>query len=402
MHRWLALLFVPLVSILACGGGGGGGGSSEGGGAPPAGAGSYRVGAHYYLWFPQKFREGTLRARLAPPQEPELGGYSSTSVPVVEQHISWAKQYGIDFFTLTWSPTKTEFNSVISNTFLKARNIGDIQFALFYGVGDLGGGTGIIDEPSKVLFYRDLDYFADNFFHHPQYLRVGNRPVLILYVTRTLRGDYAGMFREARKRMQERGVDLYLLADEIFWYVTGHRDGPDAGFNISSDPQSGRIALFDAIFAYNMYDASFPEHAGYGSESSFISDIKRLYDRYRAALPGNVAFVPYAMPGYNDRGVRLAVDHYPIPREWSAGSGETTFFRHFIEELVYPYVDPRNNLVLLTSWNEWSEDTAIEPAALAPFTAADQSRSGTSYTAGYRYSGFGTQYLEAVRAAFAR
>jgi hypothetical protein len=51
----------------------------------------------------------------------------------------------------------------------------------------------------------------------------------------------------------------------------------------------------------------------------------------------------------------------------------------------------------VTSWNEWSEDTAIEPAASAPVTSADRSSSGVAYTQGYPYEGYGLRYLEILR-----
>jgi hypothetical protein len=39
-------------------------------------------------------------------------------------------------------------------------------------------------------------------------------------------------------------------------------------------------------------------------------------------------------------------------------------------------------MMLITSWNEWNEDTAVEPVALAPATASDASDSGNDYTLG--------------------
>lgn len=53
-------------------------------------------------------------------------------------------------------------------------------------------------------------------------------------------------------------------------------------------------------------------------------------------------------------------------------------------------------MVLVTSWNEWNEDTAIEPVAPAPPTADD--RSGRQLlTQGYTYEGFDTTYVDLVR-----
>jgi hypothetical protein len=47
--------------------------------------------------------------------------------------------------------------------------------------------------------------------------------------------------------------------------------------------------------------------------------------------------------------------------------------------------------------NEWIEDTAIEPVVLAPATASDRSGSGSAYTQGFPYLGYGTRYLEILR-----
>ena len=390
--------------MISCGGGGGGSDGESSSETPGGASHDVRVGAHYYLWFPEKFNEGILRTKLSPPQEPQLGIYNSRSRAVVEQHIDSASKAGINFFTLLWSPTNSNFNNAIADTFLQARNLGSINFCLFYGTDELAarriGGIPIIDEQAKAKFKSDLNYFADNFFSHPQYLKVDGKPVLILYLTRNLVGDYASMINEGRDLLRKRGIEVFLLADEIFWLVIGDGQNGDVIPNVSSDPQADRIGLFDAIFAYNMYEGGLSQHKGYGSESSFINDISALYQRYKAAMPSSVSFVPYAMPGYNDRGVRPSVDHFAIPREFSPGAGETTFFREFVNRLVYPYIDNRNGLVLITSWNEWSEDTAIEPTADAPFTTRDQSSSGDSLTQGYRYSGFGEQYLSAVKELF--
>jgi hypothetical protein len=52
-------------------------------------------------------------------------------------------------------------------------------------------------------------------------------------------------------------------------------------------------------------------------------------------------------------------------------------------------------MILITSWNEWNEDTAVEPVAPAPATSDDASGSQL-YTQGYAYEGFGTTYLDIV------
>jgi hypothetical protein len=388
MSRGVTLALALLVPLYAC---------QEGGGQPAASPNSdLLVGAHYYLWFPSRFTGGDyLRARLSPAQQPLLGEYSSASRAVVEQHIGWARQYDIDFFTLDWWPGAPERNALISQVFLSARNLDDIRFCIFYELWDLGydqaSGLTVFDAASVERFLADMDQIASLYFAHPRYLRIAGRPVIVLYVTRTAVGRFTEAMTRFRSRMAQRGTSPFVIGDEIFWEVE-RADGAGA----TTEPQPGRIALFDAITAYNLYHEGRPEHAGYGSSSGILVDSAALYERYRSAAP-DTPLVPLAMPGYNDRGTRLEADHYVIPREWSRGAGEGSLFAECLERFTLPLVDPRLPMILVTSWNEWSEDTAIEPAAAAPVTSADRSNSGVAYTQGYPYEGYGYRYLDILR-----
>jgi len=372
----------------------------EGGGqtAPPP---NLLVGAHYYLWFPRRFQDGTyLRSKLLPSQKPLLGEYSSASPRVVEQHISWASAAGVDFFALDWWPDAPERNALVDQSYLAAPNLGDIRFCIFYELGALGydetRGMTPFDEGMVARFLSDMEQIAARYFGHPRYLRVSGRPVIILYVTRTATGRFAEAMSRFRQRMADLGQVPYVIGDEIFWEVA-REDGQGR----TDTPQPGRIALFDAITAYNLYDSANPRHTGYASASTFLDDSLDLYERYREAA-GERPLIPLALPGYNDRALRPQADHYAIPREWASGAGEGTFFAEWLQRFTLPLIDPRLPMMLVTSWNEWSEDTAIEPAAPAPPTAADRSRTGTSYTQGFLYEGYGTRYLETLRARTGR
>jgi glycoprotein endo-alpha-1,2-mannosidase len=359
------------------------------------------VGAHYYLWFPEHFiQKRYLRARLDPTQEPLLGEYSSSSIEVVEQHIAWAASAGIDFFTLDWWRRAPLRNALIDQAFLAARNAGNIRFCIFYELWDLGydvaTGFTVFDSPTTERFLADMDEIATRYFGHPGYLRVGDRPVILLYITRTATGRFEEAMDRFRRRMARTGFDPYVIGDEVFWRVALQDGRAD-----TEEPQRARIALFDAITAYNLYYPSRPSQAGYGSTSTLLADAGALYARYREAAAGRPV-IPLAFPGYNDRASRPEADHSVIPREWAPEAGEGTFFAEWLRAFTLPQVDPRLPMMLVTSWNEWNEDTAIEPAAGAPPTTYDTSDSGRGYTQGFRYSGFGTRYLQILRESIGR
>lgn len=356
------------------------------------------VGANYYSWYPGNWGAGTLRAQLAPPQQPELGLYSSTDPAVAQQHIAWASEYGIDFFTLDWWPVAHQENQAGIAAFLQAPNIGDIRFSIFYETWDLSfdpaRGSADMDAPGvRQAFVEDMAEIADTMFDHPSYLRIQGRPVVVLYLTRVLTGDVAGAMADVRAMWRERGYDPFVVADEVFWNVTvsGAKD------RFTTVPQADRIRLFDAITAYNPYESATASHAGHAATSSFVPDVNALYGRYRDATGGEVPIIPGVIPGYNDRGVRPKLDHYVIPRAWAPGDPDGTLLAEMLDQVADRWRDPRVPAVMVTSWNEWNEDTGIEPLAAAPPTVSDSATDGISRTGGVAYAGSGTLYLEVLR-----
>lgn len=360
----------------------------------------YLVGAHYYSWFPDAFRGGYLRGLLDPPQEPEIGEYSSWEIETAEQHIALAAEYGIDFFTLDFWPTSPA-SDVRLQLFLEARNIEDIQFCIFYETGGLGFTEyrTVINFTEKVKekFLADLERIAEEFMGHPQYLRIDGRPVLILYVTRTMTGQYAEALKAGRALFKSKGYDVYLIADEIYWDCKEAAPNPVSGeTHNSTEPQVARIELFDAITAYNFYTKEKEEYSGYGSETTFIEDVIELTQTFKDSTEGRIPVIPSVIPGYNDRGHRLKENHFALPRRWGPPPMKGNFFSHMLDDYALKFLDERAPLLLVTSWNEWNEDTAIEPVKPMPETSEDKSGE-QEYTQGYPYGGFGTYYLKVLR-----
>lgn len=390
----LALIIIGLL-LVSCSGGGG---SSDSSGQSSEDS-ALLVGAHYYFWFPENFGLGYLRQKLVPQQGPIFGEYSSSETAVAEAQIGYAADAGIDFLTLDYWPALPQQNSRIDSSFLRASNLSRIRFAVFYETWNLNfsanyGATDFDDETTD-RFVADIKNIAVKYFYHPQYLRVNGRPVLFLYLTRTAVGGFDAAMARLRSELSD--LNPLIIGDEIFWKVTV--DSAEAGHPIlTTAPQPKRISLFDAVFSYNLYESEKPEHSGYGANSSFVADSNALYEQYRQAVNGAVPVIPTVIPGYNDRGVRPSLNHYAIPRQWSEGAAEGSLFAELFDRLAVPNIDSRLPMVLITSWNEWNEDTAIEPAAPAPPTAVDNSSSKTRFTQGYEYSGFDTTYLDIIAA----
>ena len=97
------------------------------------------------------------------------------------------------------------------------------------------------------------------------------------------------------------------------------------------------------------------------------------------------------MPGFNDRGVRNT-GKAPLSRRLTPTSLEGSFFKASLKRAL-KLVDPRaNNLIMVTSFNEWHEDTMIEPVEIEVETKEPE-----VMTNGLAYVGYGTLYLELLR-----
>lgn len=354
------------------------------------------LGAYYYSWYPDNLAGGSLGSHLVPPTGPDPATEVSADPATAQRAIAQATSAGIDFLALDWWPGNPARNARIDSGFLKAPNLSSIHFSILYETQDLGAGipyqTNTPMTPrAKTKLVSDMTAIADRYFSNPQYLRIDGRPVIFWYLTRTLTGDVAGAVADVRAALAKRGYNVLLIGDEIFWRVV------TTGGVLTTAPQVGRARLFDAITWYNLYDSVTPAFSGYGASSTFLASVNRLLQTYQTSLGGTVPIVPSVIPGYNDRATRPTENHPAIPRAWAPGGSDGSFLQHMFDEVALPNVDPRLPMVMITSWNEWNEQTAIEPLPPTLPTSVDDSASGTSYTQGYTYGGSGTGALDVVR-----
>ena len=372
------------------------------------------VGAYYYLWNPQNLSSGTLRAHLVPPQAPSPGLVDSRNPHTAARDIATAHRAGIDFFAVDWWPYDPGYSGrdyrqadATMRNFLSAPDLGQMRFAMFYETWNLGFDP--VRESTPVTFQMELHFdadmahFAQAYFRNPSYLRIDGRPVVFLYLTRTLTGDVAGMVRGARAVLRARGFDPYFIGDEVYWRVTPETLSP-AGPVLTTTPQVSRIEQFDAVTSYILYDgdrepafAPVADSSGYPGTSKLAEDQRFLLTAYRNATAGRVPVVPDVAPGFNDRGFRLPTNHPAQPRQWLPGAGPASTLDHFFRCVAIPELDPALPMVMLTSWDDWNEDTGLEPIG-GTSTRTDDSLSGHAYTQGYVYGGEGPATMRTVRA----
>lgn len=302
-----------------------------------AGNDSILTGAYYYPWYgPSRnhWQDGYA-------EHPLLGEYTSSDKDVINQHIDWASGHGVDFFAMSWWGIGSREDQVIKEDFINSTLANEIQFAILYESAGLlpitDEGTINLDSPDTLQkLLDDFKFLQDTYFNNPHYLMIDGRPVIFIYLTRIFTGDVSGTLSALRGAMLSRGHDVYLVGDEVYW-------GNAQSLGVS------HIQAFDAVTAYNMH-TSVPDIA-----DNFSQKVQNEFTNWKATADSlGVAFVPDALPGFDDSLVRPEANHPPIPR--SVGLFESQL------DIALSMLDPQIKMFMITSWNEWHEDTSIEPA----------------------------------------
>lgn len=337
------------------------------------------IGVYYYPWHGGSNFHGRkyLREKLVPVQTPELGEYNDRDSEVIKQHLAWCEYAGIGLWVSSWwGPGKME-DITLKDHIMKHPDLKGMKIALFY---ETSGRMKDFTDLSNVA--SDISYMAKNYFKHPNYYKIDGRPVLFVYLTRVLSGK--GILRNTMEIMRSTAIDagfeIYIIGDQVFGQPPSSTD---------------QIALLDGITNYDVY----------GSSGGKMYATQEKVNNYYTAQAGwrakahqvGVSFVPAASPGFNDRGVRDG--HTPLSRKLTENAEFGSLFEAMLDQSLQLTDIESGNLLLITSWNEWHEDTQIEPVTAAPPTKKDNSSSGQDYTAGLEYEGYGLKYLDIIKKA---
>ncbi len=318
------------------------------------------VGAHHCpLWEKDK-PEMWANLLKHPERTPALGFYAQENPEVSDWETKWAVEHGISFFIYCWyrtaqgGPVKTRFSSAIHEALHKSRFVDRMKYTIMWE-NQSRGSAGVSGE--KDLFENLLPFWIENYFKHPSYLKVDNKPVLFVYRPEYLVQDLgskeavARAFDAMRQVCREAGFSGLTILGEYRGVQPAH---------LSLLKQLG----LDYTFAYcwGIPGSPAPEQA-IAKQMEYIRKTQELN-----ILP-QVVTVSQAWSGWRDEG-----SIWKIPPDGFASLLRQA--KAFAETL--PEGELGRRMLLLDNWNEWGEGHYIAP---------------------YREYGFG--YLDAVREVFA-
>ncbi len=318
------------------------------------------VGAHHCpLWEADK--PGMWANILKHPERtPALGFYAQENPEVADWETKWAVEHGVSFFVYCWyrtsqgGPVQTQFATAIHDALFKSKFVDKMRFTIMWE-NQSRGRAGVADE--NDLMTNLLPYWITNYFRHPSYVKIDNKPLLFIYRPEFLIDDLHGAenvskaFAKMRQACRDAGFNgLYLL-------------GEYRGL----DPKHLRLMKqlgLDYTFAYCWYVGNSPK-----PDRAIAEQMQSITKTQELGIIPQIVTVSQGWSGWADEGSIWTIPPADYERLLQKA-------KDFVTTL--PPDELGSKVLLLDNWNEWGEGHYIAP---------------------YREYGFG--YLDAVRKVIA-
>jgi hypothetical protein len=348
------------------------------------------VGAFYYFYgsgvdqaaygrLTEQPNEKASPARVGPYVLPVLGRYSNNSpseatIEVIQQHIDWCIEGGIDFLILQECNevgTKLYPNNLDTTVYYLATgktgsdrkpaavsegtvvNWKSLKYAMSVSMNGINSGLAynalledaaptVIEGESRTRIDRFNDFFKriSDFFSDPNYYRVNGKPLVILAnnAKNVYTADSRKLYDDMRAYVKEHcGEDIFLVARQDNW-------SPPARFEHFF--VNGHV---DAVTHLNMYDQGTYDRSYWYPQ---LIDQNWNYSKDFFMANWGIDYIPTISPSCNEY-VNSGVYNRPIV--YKSESGFKTHCNVAKKNLG------QTRIVFVESFNYWQKDTAIEP-----------------------------------------
>jgi len=281
---------------------------------------------HYYPWY-GKADEPETWTDLAVSQ-PVLGEYESRNEQTIRRHLDWCTQAGVSWLSTSWWGPASFSDATILNHVLEVDRATEFTWSVIYETVGRFENVPVDLEAStpRERLAADLAYLDENYFGESWYHTIDERPVVFVFSAFELVGDADGAWQEAIEPLSS---DPYLIAD------IDNKSVPDV------------VPVMEAADAYTTYN---PYQVRPDIADVFREQTESMYRQWFLSREFvDADFIPTAIPGYNDSLLRDNPVLEPSRElyEWCARTAR--------RYATGPEV------VFITSFNEWYEDTQIEP-----------------------------------------
>ena len=301
------------------------------------------------------------------PRKP-LWGYVNEADPyVMEMEIDAAADHGVNVFIYDWYwyDNRPFLEQCLNNGYLKARNNDRVKFYIMWAnhvattLWDVR--TAHLNIPiweaktDKTVFKTICERLIKMYFTHPNYYKIGGKPVFQIYDFIKFIDDLGGM-EGARWAMD------YMQCEAI----KAGLDGVHFQISLRAPVKELRV--------HKDYDGSFADAVDYlGFDSSthyqfcgitnahrpypeVLADAMKVWDECREAM--KATYYPHVSLGW-DTNPRFI----PLKPSITTETTPENIKKGFIEAKKYVDAHPELPvpLITVTSWNEWTESSYLQP-----------------------------------------
>ena len=275
--------------------------------------------AHYYPWYTfETWRDPQMADR-------PVRVYSSDVQADVNNQAVQAHAAGIDAFVVSWQGLEADngFNDRRMRLVLEAARTSGLRVCTYTEtvVANPGNNPNVPTDPRTMFEW--LADLVDRYGSHPAYLRVADRPIIFVYLaSRLAPSDWTDLMA----RLRATGRNPLLIGDFV---------------------RSPLLEPFDGEYQYtNVFSTGAALADVYGAESLRVRTYNLLRQGDRRRL-----WVASVTPGFDD----TRVDGRQPPHVVDRSNGS------IYDEQWRTAIDTGADWVVVTTWNEWYENTQIEP-----------------------------------------
>lgn len=323
---------------------------------------------HYCALWKEGTHMGWKRIEPWPERRPAIGWYDEGTPEVADWHIKYALEHGINGFIYCWY--RADFNPTISQHLghaiheglFHARYRDAFTFTIMW---ENGCANGVKDEAD--LLDNVLPFWIQNYFTHPSYLKIDNRPVLFVWQPRILLAELGGPEKtkaaldKMREQCRKAGFDGLRI---IACMDAGH---PKLGAEIAA---SG----WDAVTGYGLAPSGVktvgedPAGLSYRDHADVLSRYRQTWID-RDASTGGLPDIPNVVMGWDERPWdRVKRGERSYIKDPSAENFEAAC--RDAKALIDAKPPGRwdSKIVVFDNWTEFGEGHYIEPTTGTGFT----------------------------------
>ncbi len=328
-----------------------------------------RVGVYIFPGYESPFfpnSEWDRCAKFAKPR-PLLGFYDEALPEVNDWHVKWALEAGVSWFAWDWywHSGEKKLHRSLEDGFLKARYSRLMDFCIHWCNHPVRSWPPVDNSPAGVAAV--IEYCAKTYFTLPNYLKIGNRPVFMVWRIEDILkacGGADAFKRDVRPRLNAichaRGLgDLFLV---IVNNVPG---------------RVAKLPVGDAFTGYSYAGVTTVtpwSRPGWAPYSEMVDALPRLW---RALHRVDKPFITSTQAGWDNTPRSVAFGPQAAKGRWVRTGNTAAEFERSLRE-GKKQVKAGLPFFLIEAWNEWGEGSHIEPS-----------------------KEFGFSQLEAVRRVFA-